>query len=154
MPLTKVDDGVLEEIDAYGTGRVLRRLAARPNQFAMQWDQSCISLIRSFPARRRCSFRPVCNSWQRWRLGVRLANVIPQVLGDVRPFRVEDQGKGSDPGLSTLTVAEKRVPFLDAYRTMCVAPSLDFLQILEGISAPSGGCLIIQSRAADGRSQR
>jgi len=27
------------------------------------------------------------------------------------------------------------LPFLDAYRTMCIAPSPDFLQALEGISA-------------------
>jgi hypothetical protein len=27
------------------------------------------------------------------------------------------------------------LPFLDAYRTMCIAPSPDFLQALEGLSA-------------------
>ncbi|HTZ65945.1 MAG TPA: hypothetical protein VMB83_00490 [Roseiarcus sp.] len=27
------------------------------------------------------------------------------------------------------------LPFLDTYRTMCIAPSPDFLQALEGISA-------------------
>jgi hypothetical protein len=33
------------------------------------------------------------------------------------------------------SVAGKRVPFLNAYRTMCIAPSPDFLPALEGISA-------------------
>ena len=36
---------------------------------------------------------------------------------------------------SMLTHCFSWLPFLDTYRTMCIAPSPDFLQALEGISA-------------------
>jgi hypothetical protein len=41
--------------------------------------------------------------------------------------------KGADFLLKSLI--SKWLPFLDTYRTMCIAPSPDFLQALEGISA-------------------
>ena len=41
-----------------------------------------------------------------------------------------------------------RLPFLNAYRTICIAPSVDFLRALEGNFRAAGSCLSI---AAGGR---